>query len=76
MDGGVDPSAGDTAWTEPDHHLPAVAAAGYYITRVLALMRRGRTGHWLGCQPLAGATPLITEGDIHWMTAGAVLSIC
>jgi alkanesulfonate monooxygenase SsuD/methylene tetrahydromethanopterin reductase-like flavin-dependent oxidoreductase (luciferase family) len=32
MDGGVDPSAGDTAWTEPDHHLPAVAAAGYYIT--------------------------------------------
>jgi hypothetical protein len=38
MDGGVDPSAGDTAWTEPDHHLPAVAAAGYYVTRVLALM--------------------------------------
>jgi hypothetical protein len=37
MDGGVDPVQA-TRHDGTDHHLRAVAAAGYYITRVLALM--------------------------------------
>jgi hypothetical protein len=75
MDGGVDPSAGDTAWTEPDHHLPAVAAAGYYITP--GARPDASRPHWTLARLPAPSwrDTLITEGDIHWMTAGAVLSI-
>ena len=58
-----------------DHHLRAVAAAGYYLTRVLALMVAAALDTGSVASPSWRDTR-ITEGDIHWIAAGAVLSIC
>ena len=58
-----------------DHHLRAVAAAGYYLTRVLALMVAAALDTGSVASPGSHGT-LLTEGDIHGIAAGAGLSIC